>query len=209
MVFSEGLTSALGMSYLLVLFAAGFLTNFVPTGSVNTGTILLYSLACLLSFAGGLYLFSPLPKQIAIAALTILALSGLTVFKAIFDTNPMSQRAQELAIYFLGVWPFLFFIHINAPRVRERFLKTIAIGLFGLSAFGIFQSIFAGSLPLSLFVLHGDNAFGVGDDQFRPTGLTGNPISFSFILVFASAFFAALWLERRKFIFLFALICSM
>jgi len=206
--FSEGLTSTTGIAYLIVLLAAGFLTNFVPTGAVNTGTILLYSLACLLSFAGGFYLLNPLRKQIAIAALSILVLSGLAVFKAAFDSNPASQRVQELVIYFLGAWPFLFFIQINSPKVRERLLKTLAIGLFGLSAFGIFQSIFAKSLPLSLFVLQGDHAFGIGD-QFRPTGLTGNPIIFSSILVFGSAFFAALWLEKRTFGFLLALICSL
>ena len=197
------------MAYLIVLMAAGFLTNFIPTGSVNTGTILLYSLACLLSFAGGLYLINPLRKQIAIAALTMLVVSGLTVFKAIFDANPVSQRARELAIVFVGAWPFLFFIQLNNPAIRERLLKTLAIGLFGLSVFAIFQSIFANSLPLSLFALRGDEAFGVGEDQLRPTGLTGNPIIFSSILVFASAFFAAQWLEKRRFRFLLALICSL
>jgi O-Antigen ligase len=207
--FSDGFTSTVGVAYLIALFTAGFLTNFVPTGTINTGTILLYSLAGLLSSAGGLYLLNPLPKQIAVAALTILALSGLTVFKAVFDNNPVSQRVQEIAIYFMGAWPFLFFIQINSPKVRQRFLKTLAIGLFGLSAFAIFQSIYANSLPLSLFVLRGDNAFNAGDDQFRPTALTGNPIIFSSILIFAAAFFAALWLEKRKSRFLLALICAL
>jgi hypothetical protein len=209
MVFSEGLTSRAGIAYLIVLLAAGFLTNFVPTGTVNMGTISLYSLACILSFAGAAYLINPLRKEIAMAALATLALSGLMIFKAAFDTNPVSQRVRELAIYFLGAWPFLFFIQINTPKVRERLLKTLAIGLFGLSLFGIFQGVFADSLPLSLFVLRGDEAFAVGYDQFRPTGLTGNPIVFSSILVFASALFAALWLEKRKFRFLLALSCSL
>jgi hypothetical protein len=207
--FSEGLTSTAGTAYLIVLLAAGFLTNFVPTGGVNTGTVLLYSLACILSFAGGLYLLNPLRKQIAVAALSILVFSGLTVLKTAFDINPVSEQVRELAIYFLGAWPFLFFIQINTPKVRERLLKTLAIGLLALSAFGIFQSIFANSLPLSLFVLRGDSAFGIGDDQLRPTGLTGNPIIFSAILVFGSALFAALWLEKRRFRFLLALICSL
>ncbi len=208
-VFSEGLISTASTAYLIVLFAAGFLTNFVPTGGVNTGTVLLYSLAFLLSLAGAFYLLNPLRKQIAIAALSILILSGLSVFKTAFDMNPISEQARELAIYFLGAWPFLFFIQINSPKVHDRLLKTLAIGLFGLSAFGIFQSIFAKSFPLSLFVLQGDDPFGIGDDQLRPTGLTGNPIIFSSILVFASAFFAALWLEKRRFRFLLALICSL
>jgi O-antigen ligase len=207
--FSEGFTLMAGTAYLIVLFTAGFLTNFVPTGTVNTGTILLYSLAGLLSFAGVLYLLNPLRKQIAVAAVTILVLSGLTVFKAAFDNNPVSQRVQEIAIYFLGAWPILFFIQIDSPRVRQRLLKTLAIGLFGLSVFAIFQSIYANSLPLSLFVLRGDNAFNAGDDQFRPTALTGNPIIFSSILILAAAFFLALWLEKRKFRFLLALICSL
>jgi hypothetical protein len=208
-LFSEGLISTVGVAYLTVLLTAGFFTNFVPTGTVNTGTILLYSLALLLSLAGALYLLNPLPKQIAIAALTTLALSGLSLLKSGLDINPVGQRAQELAIYFLGAWPFLFFIQINTPKVRERLIKTLAMGLLGLSAFGIFQGIFSNSLPLSLFALRGDNPFNVGDDQFRPTGLTGNPIIFSSILVFASAFFAALWLEKRRFRFLLALVCSL
>src|ERR1700691_4709826 len=190
---SEGLASTAAVAYLITLFAAGFLTNFLPTGTVNTGTTLLYSFACLLSFVGGLCLLNPLRKRIAIAAFTTLGLSGLTVFKAALDANPVNQRTQELAIYFLGAWPFLFFIQIGNPKVRERLLKTLAIGLFGLSAFGVFQGAFSNSLPLSLFTLRGEVAFGVGYDQFRPTGLTGNPIVFSGILVFASAFFAALW----------------
>jgi O-antigen ligase/polysaccharide polymerase Wzy-like membrane protein len=208
-LFSEGLISAAGVGYLIALFAAGFLTNFLPTGTVNTGTILLYLLACFLSLAGVLYLFFPRPKWIATTALLILAVSGLTVLKAAFDSNPVGQRAQELVIYFLGVWPFLFFIQIDNPKIRRRLLKTLAIGLLGLSAFGIFQAIFASSLPLSLFALRGDNPFGVGEDQFRPTGLTGNPIIFSSILVFASAFFAAVWLEKRRLRFLLALLFSL
>jgi hypothetical protein len=208
-VFSSGLTSTAGVAYLIALFTAGFFTNFVLTGTVNTGTIFLYALACLLSLAGAIYLLNPLQKRIAIAALATLVLSGLTLFKAAFDTNPASQRAAELAIYFLGAWPFLFFIQIDTPRVRERLLKALEIGLFALSGFGIFQGIFSSSLPLSLFVLRGDDAFIVGDDLFRPTALTGNPIIFSSILVFASAIFAAQWLEKRKFRFLFALICSL
>jgi O-Antigen ligase len=201
--------SGAGMAYLTVLLTAGFLTNFVPTGTVNTGTIMLYSLAFLLSIVGALYLLNPLQKQIAIAALTTLALSGLSVFKAAFDSNPVSQRAQELTIYFLGVWPFLFFIQINTPKVRERFILVLTIGLAGLAAFGIFQGVLANSLPLSLFALRGDNPFNVGDNQFRPTGLTGNPIIFSSILVFAAALFLALWLEKRRFRFLLALVCSL
>jgi hypothetical protein len=209
-LFPESVASTAGVAYLTVLFAAGFLTNFLPTGTVNTGTVLLYLLACLLSSLGGLCLINPLRKQIAIAAVATLALSVLTLFKAsILDSNPISQRAQELAIYFLGAWPFLFFIQIGTPEVRERLLKTLAIGLLGLSAFGIFQAVFSGSLPLNWFALRGDNPFSVGEDQFRPTGLTGNPIIFSALLVFALALFAALWLEKRKFRFLLALICSL
>lgn len=208
-IFSEHLISTAGTAYLAVLFVAGFLTNFVPTGTVNSGTILLYLLASLLSLAGGLYLLNPLPKLIALAGLTTLGLSSLILLKGALDANPVGQRAWELTIYFMGVWPFLFFIQIDAAKVREQFLKTLAIGLFGLSAFAILQSIFASSLPLSLFVLRGDNAFSVSDDQFRPTGLTGNPIIFSSILVLAAAYFAALWLEKRKWRYLFALACSL
>lgn len=208
-LFSEGLTSTASVAYLIVLMSAGFLTNFVPTGTVGAGTFLLYSLAGLLSFAGILYLLNPLGKKVAIAAASVLVLSSLAAFKSIFDVNPISQRVRELAIYFLGAWPFLFFIQVNSGRLRERLLKVLTVGLFGLSVFAIFQSIFADSLPLSLFALRGDNAFGVGDNQLRPTGLTGNPIIFSSILVLAAALFAALWLEKRKFRFLIALFCSL
>jgi len=207
--FSEGLISAVGVAYLTALFVAGFLTNFLPTGTINTGTILLYSLACILSLLGVLYLLNPQRKQIIAAALATLALSVLMVFKSGLDSNPVSQRAQELAIYFLGAWPFLFFIQIDAPKVRKRLLATLALGLFGLCAFGILQGVLSNSLPLDWFALRGDNAFNAGEDQFRPTGLTGNPIIFSSILVFASAFFAAQWLEKRKLRFLLALMVSL
>jgi O-antigen ligase len=209
MAFSEGLTSTVGVAYVTALFVAGFLTNFLPTGAVNTGTILLYLLASLLTLLGGLYLLNPLRKRIAVAALATLALSLLIVFKSCLDSNPVSQRAQELAIYFLGTWPFLFFIQVSTPKVRKRLLATLALGLFGLCAFGIFQGVFSNSLPLSWFALRGDSPFIVGEDQFRPTGLTGNPIIFSSVLVFASAFFAAQWLEKRRVRFLLALICSL
>jgi O-antigen ligase len=208
-VLSEGLTSTVGVAYLTAIFVSGFLTNFLPTGTVNTGTIFLYSLACVLSLLGMLYLLNPHRKQIVVAALATLALSVLIVFKSGLDSNPVSQRAQELAIYFLGAWPFLFFIQINTPKVRKRLLTTLALGLFGLCAFGILQGVFSNSLPLNWFALRGDNAFNVGEDQFRPTGLTGNPIIFSSILVFASTFFAAQWLEKRKVRFLLALIVSL
>jgi hypothetical protein len=207
--FSEGLISAAGTAYLIVLFVAGFLTNFVPIASTNTGTILLYSLGCCLSLAGLLYLFGPLRKPVAIAAAALLIVSCLALVKAAFDSNPGSQRASELAIYFFGAWPFLFFLQIKSPKVRQLLFSTLALGLFGLSIFAIFQGVLAQSLPLSMFALRGDPAVGIGDDQFRPTGLTGNPIVFSSILVFASAYFSALWLEGRKFRFLIAVICSL
>jgi O-antigen ligase len=206
---SGGLASIAGISYLTLLFVAGFLTNFLPTGDVNTGTILLYSSASVLSFIGLLCLLNPIRKRIAIAVVTILALSGLTVLKATLDSNPVSQRMQEITIFFLGVWPCLFLIQIDSSKVRERFLKTLSIGLFGLSAFGLFQGIYSNALPLTLFVLRGDNRFNVGEDQFRPTGLTGNPIIFSSILVFASAYFLAQWLEKRRSRFLLALSFSL
>ena len=210
MVFSAGIASAAGVGYLTILFSAGLFTNFVPLGTTNTGTILLYSLACVLSLMGMLYLFNPLRKHIGLAAFVTLALSGLIILKAALDSNAASQRAQEIAIFFLGAWPFLFFIQMNVPKVRRRLLHTLSVGLFGLSAFAILQGILGESLPLSLFVLRGDNTFSVDDNQIlRPTGLTGNPISFSSILVFAAAYFAALWLEKRKKVFLMALICAL
>lgn len=208
-VVSQGIVSFLGTAYLSVLFAAGFLTNFVPLGKINTGTILLYSLAGMLSFIGVLRLLGPLQRHVAIASCLLLGLTALTVAKSMVDSNPASDRIEELTILSLGAWPFLFFLHIGSPAIRRTFLKTITIGLFGLSIFSIFQAIFASSLPLSLFVLRGDEAFAAGDDQFRPTGLTGNPIIFSSILVFASAYFAALWLEKRRHRFLIALIASL
>lgn len=204
-----GLTSIAGISYFTLLIVAGFLTNLLPTGDINTGTIFLYSLAGILSFIGLLCLLNPLRKKIAIAAAMILALSGLTVLKATLDANPVMQRVQEITIFFLGVWPCLFFVQIDSPKIRERFLKAISIGLFGLSSFGVFQGVYSNSLPLSLFVLRGDNSFNVGEDRFRPTGLTGNPIIFSSILVFASAYFLAQWLEKRRFRFLVAFFCSL
>ncbi|MGO8797258.1 MAG: O-antigen ligase family protein [Candidatus Sulfotelmatobacter sp.] len=211
-VFSAGLTSTAGIAYLVVLFSAGLLTNFLPMGTTNTGTVLLYSLACFLSVASVLYWLDPLPKHIANAILATLAFSLLVLVKAVLDNNPVSQRGQEVAIFFLGSWPFLFFLQLHSEKVQQRLRNTLALGLFGLSAFAIFQSIFADSLPLNLFVLRGDNTFSIdagGAELLRPTGLTGNPIIFSSILVFASALFAALWLEKRKFRFLFALICSL
>jgi O-antigen ligase len=194
----DGLASIVGMSYVTLLFVAGFLTNLLPTGDVNTGTISLYIFASILSVMGLLSLINPLRKTVAIAVVTILALSGLTVLKATLDANPASQRVQEIAIFFLGVWPCIFFVQIDSSKIRERFLKTLSIGLFGLSVFGVIQGVYSNSLPLSLFVLRGDNQFSVSEDQFRPTGLTGNPIIFSSILVFASAYFLAQWLEKRK-----------
>jgi len=207
--FSETLTSRVGFAYFVVLFVAGFITNFIPTGGVNAGTLVLFSLASLLSVIGALYLLNPLPKYIAGAALATLIVSFLVALKAALDINPINQRAQQIVIYFLGAWPILFFIQIKDAKIRKRFLKTLAIGLFALCAFGIIQGIFSQSLPLNLFVLRGDAPFGIGEDQFRPTGLTGNPIIFSSILIFASALFMALWLEKRKSRYLIALFCSL
>lgn len=207
--FSGALTSRVGVAYLIVLFVAGFITNFIPTGGVNAGTFVLFSLASFLSVIGALYLLNPLPKHIARAALATLAVSALVTLKAALDANPMNQRAQQIVIYFLGAWPILFFIQTKDAKIRERFLKTLAIGLFALCAFGIVQGIFSQSLPLNLFVLRGDAPFGIGEDQFRATGLTGNPIIFSSIVIFASALFMALWLEKRRSRFLIALFCSL
>lgn len=208
--FSEGILTAAGAAYLIALFTAGFLTNFLPLGAINTGTILLYLLGGLLSCIGVLYLLRSTPRKIGMTAALVIALTLLTLIKAILDTNPVDQRIQESIILILGVWPFLFFLQMDIPRVRNCFIGTLTTGLFCLSAFAICQSIFANHLPLSLFVLRGDNRFSVDDNQIlRPTGLTGNPIIFSGILVFASAYFAAAWLEKRKARYLWGLVASL
>lgn len=198
------------MAYIAVLCIAGFITNLFPFGVTNTGTILLYALAMILCVAGLLYLLGPLQKHAVLLILSILVLSGLALAKALVDTNEFSQRTREFVILGLGSWPVLLFAHIDSRRTRERLLTTLAIGLFFLCSFAIFQSVFADILPTSLFALRGDIPFSVDDDQIlRPTGLTGNPIIFSSILVLASAHFGAFWLERRKFRYLFALIVSL
>jgi hypothetical protein len=198
-----------GSAYLTALFVAGFLTNFIPIVSFGTGTLLMYSLAFFLSLVSLLQLLNPLPKRVALAAFATLIVTCLVILKAIFDINPVSQRVQQLAIYLLGAWPFLFFVQIDSVKTRERLIRMLAVGLFCLCAFGIVQGVFGTALPERLFVLHGDDPFGVGEDRLRPTGLTGNPIIFSSILIFASAVFFALWLERRRFRFLLALFCSL
>lgn len=207
-VLSSDIGAAAGTAYLFVLFAAGFFTNFLPIGTINTGTVLVFAFAGILSLTGTLYLLNPMPKPIAVAAFSTVIVSVLMVIKSALDTNPLNERVEGLLIYFLGVWPALFFMQANTAKVRQRLLTALGVGLFGLSVFSIFQSIFANSLPLSLFVLRGDNPFGAGEDVLRPTGLTGNPIIFSSILVFASALFLAQWLETHRFRFLLALVCS-
>jgi hypothetical protein len=210
LAFSAALISVAGCAYLVVLFIAGLLTNFVSIGSINTGTIVLYVLAFILSLIGVLYLLNPLPKNVALAAFLMLGISCLVLTKPFLDINPASQRVREVVILYLGGLPFLFFIQINNLEVRQKLLRTLAIGLIALSVFGIFQGLLGSSLPSSLFMLRGDNIFSVDDNQIlRPTGLTGNPIIFSSILVFASAYFAAHWLERRRLRFLIGLAFSL
>jgi len=200
--------SRAGIAYLITLFLAGFVTNFIPVITFNTGTLLLFSLAFLLSLLALVQLLNPLPRIIALATFATFAVTVLVVLKAAIDSNPLSQRVQELGIYFLGGWPFLFFLQVDDSKTRERFIQTLGIGLFCLCVFGIVQGTLGSSLPENLFLLRGDAPFSVAEDQWRPTGLTGNPIIFSSVLVFASALFFALWLERRGSRFLFALLCS-
>jgi hypothetical protein len=207
-MFSRHIVSRAGIAYLIALFVAGFVTNFVPVITFNTGTLLLFSLAFFLSLLALLQLLNPLPRLVGLATFATFAVTGLMVLKAVTDSNPLSQRAQELGIYFLGGWPFLFFVQVDDSQTRERFMRALAIGLFCLCVFGIVQSVLNSSLPVSLFLLRGDGTFTVSEDQWRATGLTGNPITFSSILVFASSLFFALWLEKRRFRFLFALLCS-
>ena len=207
-MFSRHLVSRAGIAYLSTLFVAGFVTNFIPIISFNTGTLLLFSLSFFLSLLGLVQLFNPYPRLVGIATFATFAVTGLIVLKAVIDTNPPSQRVQELLIYVLGGWPLLFFIQIDNSKTRERFIRTIIVGLFCLCVFGIVQGVLGSSLPEKLFLLRGDAPFTVGEDQWRPTGLTGNPITFASILTFASSLFFALWLEKRRLRFLFALLCS-
>lgn len=207
-VFSLHIVSRAGIAYLITLFIAGFVTNFIPVITFNTGTLLLFSLAFFLSLLGLLQLLNPWPRVVALATFATFAVTGLIVLKAVIDSNPLSQRIQELGIYFLGGWPFLFFVQVDDSKTRERFIRTIIVGLFCLCLFGIVQGVLGSSLPENLFLLRGDAPFTITEDQWRPTGLTGNPIIFSSIVVFASALFFALWLEKRSFRFLFALLCS-
>ena len=207
-VFSRHLVPRAGIAYLITLFVAGFITNFIPIISFNTGTLLLFSLAFFLSLLGLVQLLNPLPRLVGLATFATLAVTGLIALKAAIDTNPLSQRVQELAIYLLGGWPFLFFVQVDDSKTRERFMRTLAVGLSCLCVFGILQGVLGSSLPENLFLLRGDAPFTITEDQWRPTGLTGNPIIFSSILVFASALFFALWLEGRGSRFLVALLCS-
>lgn len=208
LTFSPGVASKTGTAYLIVLFVAGFLTNFIPIISFGTGTLLLYSLAFFLSLFSLLQLLNPLLKGVALAASATFVGTCLVVLKAATDANPLGQRIHELAIFLLGMWPLLFFVQIEDRKTREQFIRTLAVGLFCLCLFGIFQGVFATSLPERLFALQGDERFTAGEDRFRPTALTGNPIIFSSILIFASALFFALWLERRRSRFLWGLLGS-
>jgi hypothetical protein len=208
-VFSRPIVSTAGIAYLITLFIAGFITNFTPLIEFNTGTLLLFSLALFLSLLGLAQLVNPLQKSVGLATLAALAVTCLMVLKVAIDSNPLSERLQELAIYFLGGWPFLFFLQVDDAKIRERFMRTLAVGLFGLCAFGIVQGVLGSSLPENFFLLRGDPLFFITDDILRPTGLTGNPIIFSSILTFSSALFFALWLEKRAFPFLLALLCSL
>jgi len=207
--FSRQIVSRAGIAYLIALFVAGFVTNFIPIISFNTGTLLLFSLAFFLSLLGLLQLLNPLPKPVGLATLAALAVTCLIVFKTAIDSNPLSERMQELGIYFLGGWPFLFFLQVNDSKTRERFMRTLAIGLFCLCAFGIVQGVLGSILPENLFLLRGDPLYFITEDIWRPTGLTGNPIIFSSLLTFSSALFFALWLEKRRARFMLALLCSL
>ena len=207
-MFSRHLVSRAGIAYLITLFVAGFVTNYTPIISFNTGTLLLFSLALFLSLLGMTQLFNPLPRIVGLATFATFAVTVLVVLKATIDSNPLSQRVQELGIYFLGGWPFLFFVQVDDSKTRERFMRTLTIGLFCLCVFGIAQGVLGSSLPENLFQLRGEQPFAITEDQWRPTGLAGNPIIFSSILVFASALFFALWLERRGSRFLVGLLCS-
>jgi O-antigen ligase len=206
---SGNVTSMAGAAYLVSLFVAGFLTNFVPIISFGTGTLVMFSCALLLSLLSLLRLLGPLPKRMALAVSMVITATCLVGLKAAFDANPVSQRLQQLAIYFLGAWPFLFFLQVDDSKTRERFVRVLAAALFCLCLFGIVQGLLGNSLPEKFFLLHGDDPFGAGEDHWRSTGLTGNPIIFSSILIFASVLFFALWLERRRFRYLFALLCSL
>ena len=207
-VFSPQIASRAGNAYLIALFVAGFVTNFIPFISFNTGTILLFSIALFLSLLGLTQLLNPLPRIVGLAIFATFAVTVLVVLKAAIDSNPLSQRVQELGIYFLGGWPFLFFVQVDNSKTRECFMRMMAIGLFCLCVFGIVQGVLGSSLPENLFLLRGDKPFAITEDQWRPTGLAGNPIIFSSILVFASALFFALWLERRNSRLLVGLLCS-
>jgi len=206
--FSADVAAKAGTAYLTMLFVAGFLTNFVPIISFGTGTLLLFSLAFFLSLLSLLQLLNRLRRNVALAAFATFLVSFLLVLKAAMDINPVSQRIHELIIFFLGGWPFLFFLQIDDRKTRERFVRTLAVGLVCLCIYGIVQGFLGQSLPERLFVLKGDEPFGVGGERWRPTGLTGNPIIFSSILIFASAFFFALWLEKRRFRYMSAFLCS-
>lgn len=207
--FSRHILSMSGIAYLITLFVAGFVTNFIPLISFNTGTLLLFSLASFLSLLGLMQLVNPLPRSVGVATLATFAVTCLMLLKAAIDSNPLSQRMQELGIYFFGGWPFLFFLQVNDSEIRERFLRTLVIGLSCLSAFGIVQGILGSSLPENLFLLRGDPIFIITEDIWRPTGLTGNPITFSAILTFSTALFFALLLEKRCFRYLLAMLCSL
>lgn len=195
--------------YLFALFTAGFFTNFLPVGTINTGTLLVFSIAGTLSLTGTFCVFNPLPKHIALAAYSTVIISVLMVIKSALDTNPVNQRIEGLLTYFLGVWPALLFMQANTPKLRQRLVTALGIGLFGLCAFAIFQAIFANSLPSVLLIARGDNPFRINEEVLRPNGLAGNPVTFSCIPVFASALFLAQWLETRRFRFLVALACSL
>src|ERR1700746_3276393 len=118
-LFSEGILTAAGVAYLIALFAGGFVTNFLPLGAINTGTILVYLFGGLLSCIGVLYLLRSTPRKLGIAAVLVIVLTLVTLIKAILDTNPVDQRLQEAIILILGVWPFLFFLQMDMSRVRN------------------------------------------------------------------------------------------
>jgi hypothetical protein len=166
------------------VFFGGFI-NLAPTGGLYPATVIIDGL-CTIMFAGFI-LFAATQNRVRVDLWMLFYLLLLLVYVALFahGIEPLYDKYLNLRNQVL--YAFVAIFVATTIRHKDEVLRLLRLAMrlsVWLAAFGIFQFVFRDVLPEWLLVSKDTASFGYfGTDIVRSTGLIGNTIVFSNLLL--------------------------
>lgn len=168
-----------------VVFLSGFI-NLIPTGGFYPATVLIDGLYALML---GAFIVSIVRDRTAgrLPAWVAMFVVLMLVYVSLFPNGSESLYNKYLDLRSSVLYAFVAIFIVNTLRTREEALRLLNLAMrFSvlMAAFGVAQFAFRDILPQWLLVSRDTTLFGYyGTDISRSTGLLGNTIVFSTLLL--------------------------